>query len=63
MTRNKYFNELLEKFERHIEATDARTEWEIQVDILNFIEKNRLPDEDHESVPSDWWTGPIADNH
>ncbi len=61
MTREKYFDVLLEMFEQHIEATDARTEYEIQEKILTFIEENNVPEPDYEG---DYLgDGVFADNH
>lgn len=48
MNRQEYFDRLLEMFEKHIEATDLRTESEIQDSILHFIEENQVPEIDGE---------------
>lgn len=43
MRRKDYFGTLLALFSQHIEATDERTEYEIQEKILTFIEENEVP--------------------
>jgi len=64
MTRNQYFDTLLEMFAEHIEATDYRTEYEQQQSILAFIEKNPVPDEDGEGATDPYLgDGNFADNH
>lgn len=42
MTRDEFFEELLDLFEKHIEATDARTENEYKEMILEFIQKRDI---------------------
>jgi len=64
MTRNQYFDELLTMFESHIEATDARHEFEVQQIILTFIEENPIPAEDGEGATDPYLgDGNFADNH
>lgn len=50
MTRNTYFSHLLDLFSSHIEATDPRTEYELQEKILSFIEENNVPSHDEENI-------------
>lgn len=44
--RKEYFQTLLNLFESHIEATDERKEYELEEQILTFIEENPVPDYD-----------------
>lgn len=44
MTRDEYFQKLLEMFCEHIEASTADEEDEIEEEILAFIEDNEVPD-------------------
>jgi hypothetical protein len=61
MTRSNYFETLLDMFEQHIQATEIRTEYEIQEKILTFIEENNVPEPDYEG---DYLgDGNFADNH
>jgi len=48
MSRNQYFKHLLELFERHIESQDPRNEWDIECEIMNFIETNSVPEPNFE---------------
>lgn len=48
LSREEYFEELLNLFTKHIEANDFRTETEIKEKIFGFIEENMLPDADYE---------------
>ena len=41
MNREEYFEQLLEMFEKHIQATDLRSEHEIEEQIFAFIDNNR----------------------
>lgn len=61
MNRQEYFDHLLELFEKHIEAKDIRTEYEIQDSILHFIEENPVPEIDGEGEYLG--DGIFADNH
>lgn len=61
MTRSNYFATLLDLFSSHIEATDERTEYEIQEKILTFIEENPVTEYDgHDPYEGD---GNFAENH
>lgn len=40
--REEFFEELLDLFEKHIEATDVRTENEYKEMILEFIQKRDI---------------------
>lgn len=62
MTRNEYFDHLLDMFSKHIESKDSRTEYEIQCSILNFIETRFLQPEDDENGGY-LGDGKFADNH
>lgn len=42
--RKEYFQTLLNLFESHIEATDERKEYELEEQILTFIEENPVPE-------------------
>lgn len=59
--RSDYFESLLEMFTKHIEASDPRTEWELQNQILTFIETNELPEADYEGPYEG--DGKFAENH
>lgn len=63
MTRTEYFEQLLERFEKHIEAKDYRTETEIKDGILNWIENNPLPDPDEDENGGYEGDGNFAPNH
>lgn len=45
MTRDQYFNELLEMFTSHIETSDVRREEQIKAYILQWLESHPLPKE------------------
>lgn len=59
--RKEYFQTLLNLFEQHIEATDERTEYELEEKILTFIENNSVPEYDgNDPYEGD---GNFAENH
>lgn len=62
MTRSEYFQNLLDKFQEHIEANDIRREWELECEILDFIENNGVP-EPPDGLPAEAFEGGFADNH
>lgn len=63
MTRQQYFDQLLEMFEQHIEATHYPDEYNIQENILSFIEKTPVPEEDGDGYDPYEGDGKFASNH
>ena len=45
MDRDQYFNELLEMFTQHIEASDEQRENQIKAFILQWMDSHPLPKE------------------
>jgi hypothetical protein len=62
MTRSQYFGHLQDLFTEHIEANDIRREWELEAEILDFIENNAVP-EPPDGLAPEAFEGGFADNH